>query len=56
MNPILLGVLKQFGSKILMNLLEESVKELAKRVDNTVDHNDVAKIKQIKDSNVIHKK
>ena len=53
MQAILLKVLKVVGSKLLMGLLQECVKELEKRTDNTVDKNDVNRVKEIAVNNVV---
>ena len=53
MQAILLKVLKVVGSQLLMGLLQEGVKELEKRTDNTVDKNDVNRVKEIAVNNVV---
>lgn len=53
MQAILLKILKVVGSQILMGLLQEGVKELEKRKDNTVDKNDVERVKQIASNNLV---
>ena len=53
MQAILLKILKVVGSKILMGLLQEGVKELEKRADNTVDKKDVERVKQIASNNLV---
>ena len=53
MQAILLQILKVVGSQILMGLLQEGVKELEKRTDNTVDKKDVERVKQIASSNLV---
>ena len=53
MQAILLKILKVVGSQILMGLLQEGVKELEKRTDNTVDKKDVERVKQIASSNLV---
>ena len=53
MQAIVLQILKVVGSKLLMGLLQESVKELEKRTDNTVDKNDVNRVKEIAVNNVV---
>lgn len=53
MQAILLKILKVVGSQILMGLLQEGVKELEKRTDNTVDKKDVERVKQIASNNLV---
>lgn len=53
MQDILLKVLKVVGSQLLMGLLQEGVKELEKRTDNTVDKNDVNRVKEIAVNNMV---
>lgn len=53
MQAILLKVLKVVGSQLLMGLLQEGIKELEKRTDNTVDKNDVNRVKEIAVNNVV---
>ena len=53
MQAIVLQILKVVGSKLLMGLLQESVKELEKRTDNTVDKNDGNRVKEIAVNNVV---
>ena len=53
MQAILLKILKVVGSQILMGLLQEGVKELEKRTDNTVDEKDVERVKQIVSNNLV---
>ena len=53
MQAIVLQILKVVGSKLLMGLLQECVKELEKRTDNTVDKNDVNRVKEIAVNNVV---
>ena len=55
MKAILLPILKTLGSRVLMTLLEELVKVLHDRADNTVDETDVAKVQSIRTTNVFSK-
>ena len=55
MKAILLPILKTLGSRVLMTLLEELVKVLRDRADNTVDETDVAKVQAIRTTNVFSK-
>ena len=55
MKAILLPILKTLGSRVLMTLLEELVKVLRDRSDNTVDHTDVAKVQAIRATNMFYK-
>lgn len=55
MNAVVAGLLKSLASRALMALLEAGVEELKKREDNTVDQNDVDRVKFIKDNNVFPK-
>lgn len=52
MNSVLLNLLKTLGSKVLMLLLEEGIKELKDRDDNTVDDKAVEAIAAIRQSHV----
>ena len=53
MQAILLKILKVVGSQILMGLLQEGIKVLEKRTDNTVDEKDVERVKQIISNNLV---
>lgn len=53
MQAIHLQILKIVGSRILMGLLQEGIKELEKRTDNTVDKKDVERVKQIASNNLV---
>lgn len=53
MQAILLQILKVVGSRILMGLLQEGIKVLEKRTDNTVDAKDVERVKQIVSNNLV---
>lgn len=53
MQAILLQILKVVGSRILMGLLQEGIKVLEKRTDNTVDEKDVELVKQIVSNNLV---
>ena len=55
MKTILLPILKTLGSRVLMTLLEELIKVLRDRTDNTVDETDVAKVQAIRANNVFSK-
>ena len=55
MKAILLPILKTLGSRVLMTLLEELVKVLRDRADNTVDETDVARVQAIRTTNVFSK-
>ena len=55
MKAILLPILKTLGSRVLMTLLEELVKVLRDRADNTVDDTDVSKVQTIRATNVFPK-
>ena len=55
MKAILLPILKTLGSRVLMTLLEELIKVLRDRTDNTVDESDVAKVQAIRATNVFSK-
>lgn len=52
MSTVLMEILKGLGSKILMLLLEEGIKELKNRDDNTVGDEAVEAIAAIRQSNV----
>ncbi|MGI4167562.1 hypothetical protein ACR2VI_27295 [Klebsiella pneumoniae] len=52
MSPVIMNILKTLGSKMLMLLLEEGIKELKERNDNTVDDKAVAAVRAIRESNV----
>jgi hypothetical protein len=52
MSPVILNLLKTLGSKMLMLLLEEGIKELKERDDNTVDDKAVEAIAAIRQSHV----
>ena len=52
MSPIVLNILKTLGSKMLMLLLEEGIKELKDRNDNTVDDKAVATVAAIRQNHV----
>ena len=53
MQAIILQILKVVGSRILMGLLQEGIKVLEKRTDNTVDAKDVERVKQIVSNNLV---
>ena len=55
MKAILLPILKTLGSRVLMALLEELIKVLRDRSDNTVDNTDVAKVQAIRANNEFSK-
>lgn len=55
MKAILLPILKTLGSRVLMALLEELIKVLRDRSDNTVDNTDVAKVQAILSTKVVSK-
>ena len=55
MKAILLPILKTLGSRVLMTLLEELIKVLRDRTDNTVSEADVAKVQAIRTTNVFSK-
>lgn len=52
MSPVIMNILKTLGSKMLMLLLEEGIKELKERNDNTVDDKAVAAVRAIRESHV----
>lgn len=56
MQAILLQILKVVGSRILMGLLQEGIKELERRTDNTVGKKDVERVREIAKNNFVKDK
>lgn len=56
MQAIVLQILKVVGSKLLMGLLQEGIKQLEKREDNTVSKKDVERVREIAKNNLVKDK
>ena len=53
MQALVLQILKVVGSKLLMGLLQEGIKQLEKREDNTVSKKDVERVREIAKNNLV---
>ena len=56
MQALVLQILKVVGSKLLMGLLQEGIKQLEKREDNTVSKKDVEHVREIAKNNLVKDK
>ena len=56
MQTLVLQILKVVGSKLLMGLLQEGIKQLEKREDNTVTKKDVERVREIAKNNLVKDK
>ncbi|WPH61109.1 putative integral component of membrane [Aeromonas phage vB_AhydM-H1] len=56
MQALVLQILKVVGSKLLMGLLQEGIKQLEKREDNTVSKKDVERVREIAKNNLVKDK
>ena len=56
MQALVLQILKVVGSKLLMGLLQEGIKQLEKREDNTVTKKDVERVREIAKNNLVKDK
>ena len=56
MRALVLQILKVVGSKLLMGLLQEGIKQLEKREDNTVSKKDVERVREIAKNNLVKDK
>lgn len=56
MQALVLQILKVVGSKLLMGLLQEGIKQLEKREDNTVSKKDVERVREIVKNNLVKDK
>lgn len=56
MQALVLQILKVVGSKLLMGLLQEGIKQLEKREDNTVSKKDVERVREIAKSTLVKDK